>query len=629
MRDAACYVCWALARAYSSVDISRFGHKLASSLVPVALLDREVNCRRAASAALQECVGRFTKGTIPYGLELLPLMDFYALADRSGTYLKVTPTVAMLGDDRFYFEALVEELAERKLRHWDETIRALASESLGRLMAKADPNMKEDVLASLAERATSSEDVTELHGALLGLAESLPFAPTLNGQIMERIRALVPKVGQISWQGKAGSLKLAATCRLVASLGSNHRLGAVESSDKYLSVVVEALKSSNEKIQRAGCSAAVGVSVASDENRSRILSAIASNMTQPGFALAASVVRSRTSTEEILKTMAGATMPESRRNAAHAVGAMVSNGDMDLEAGFAALIVAGTDYEVDDRGDVGSWVREAAMSAMADLVCKVEDEGMATKAVAVLLRQFVERIDRTRDVAAVALRTVFDTDARFTDVAAALEDAVDEPTADRAFAVAANLLTIDRVQQDVLLGLVASAGGLGPQASLASETMRNCVGIEQILTLYVTNRVDKRLSVPLVASMEMVVAQTSREDGAWSLKCAEEVCADLRGCRDVTRLATTINLLGELSCYLRAQERSYRALAGLLCHPVPRARRLAAEALYMRNLLDECADESLSTLLSDTHWESTSIVDLKPIRDQICTALNVTLVTRQ
>jgi hypothetical protein len=51
VRDSACYVAWAFSRAYDAEIMSEYVLDLAKHLLIVALYDREVNCRRAASAA--------------------------------------------------------------------------------------------------------------------------------------------------------------------------------------------------------------------------------------------------------------------------------------------------------------------------------------------------------------------------------------------------------------------------------------------------------------------------------------------------------------------------------------------------------------------------------------------------
>lgn len=58
VRDAACYVCWSFARAYAPEVVAPHVERISINLVIVSVYDREVNVRRASSAAFQENVGR-------------------------------------------------------------------------------------------------------------------------------------------------------------------------------------------------------------------------------------------------------------------------------------------------------------------------------------------------------------------------------------------------------------------------------------------------------------------------------------------------------------------------------------------------------------------------------------------
>ena len=126
VRDAACYVCWSIARAYNTEDVQAYVPQLGVALVLTACMDREVNVRRAASAAFQECVGRL--GTLPDGIALVQLLDFFALSTLKQAMLVVTPQVA-----RFtaYCLPILNHLVDSRLVHGDKALRSLAASALG------------------------------------------------------------------------------------------------------------------------------------------------------------------------------------------------------------------------------------------------------------------------------------------------------------------------------------------------------------------------------------------------------------------------------------------------------------------------------------------------------------------
>ena len=77
VRDSACYVAWAFARAYDPNVLKPYVLELSKNLLITCLFDREINCRRAASASFQEHVGR--QDSFPHGIEILTEADYFTL----------------------------------------------------------------------------------------------------------------------------------------------------------------------------------------------------------------------------------------------------------------------------------------------------------------------------------------------------------------------------------------------------------------------------------------------------------------------------------------------------------------------------------------------------------------------
>jgi len=134
VRDSACYVCWAFSRAYTStifqnlkIEEQKDGRKgIVMTLIECALFDREINCRRAASGALQEMVGRLqteipvqdlnqqelksTQTLIPHGISLISLVDYFLLANRHYCYTVIAPQLARKISFSFFFSLLLFSL---------------------------------------------------------------------------------------------------------------------------------------------------------------------------------------------------------------------------------------------------------------------------------------------------------------------------------------------------------------------------------------------------------------------------------------------------------------------------------------------------------------------------------------
>ena len=55
-------------------------------VINAQVFDREVNCRRAASAAFQECVGRLGADTFANGIEIVTAADYFTVGARPNAY---------------------------------------------------------------------------------------------------------------------------------------------------------------------------------------------------------------------------------------------------------------------------------------------------------------------------------------------------------------------------------------------------------------------------------------------------------------------------------------------------------------------------------------------------------------
>lgn len=165
VRDSACYVCWSLARAFDAEHMRPYVNELAGALLVVTVFDREINCRRAASAAFQENVGR--QGQFPHGIDILTKCDYYAVGQLQHCYLNLSTFIA---DFEEYRQILVDHLIELKLNHWDQSIRDLTGQALYELTKCCPDYMSFTVIPKLI-RQVNSIDLSTRYGALTSIAQ--------------------------------------------------------------------------------------------------------------------------------------------------------------------------------------------------------------------------------------------------------------------------------------------------------------------------------------------------------------------------------------------------------------------------------------------------------------------------
>jgi hypothetical protein len=284
VRDAACFVCWAFARAYAPDVMRPYVLSLAQGMLTCAVFDRELNCRRAASAAfqvrcgcvrvrlreerlmrcvaaprrarLQENVGRQGHQNFQHGIEILTMADYFTLGNRPHAYLEVSVNIAQFPQYRY---ALWEHLAGVKLYHWDADIRDLAAKTLGRFAGRDVDYAIATTLPELLIR-TTSQQVFERHGSVLAIAEMIvtlsQHGAALSEETLTAIRNIVPRVEKArAYRGRGGEFVRAAVCRLIECMClAKHPLSR-RAALRLLDTLEDCLKHPYDSIQRGAAAA--------------------------------------------------------------------------------------------------------------------------------------------------------------------------------------------------------------------------------------------------------------------------------------------------------------------------------------------------------------------------------------
>lgn len=584
VRDAAAFVCWAFGRAYYHTDMRNILEQLAPHLLTMACYDREVNCRRAAAAAFQENVGR--QGNYPHGIDIVNTADYFSLSSRVNSYLHVAVCIAQYEG---YLYPFVDELLYNKICHWDKSLRELAAEALSALV-KYDPEYFASFVVEKLIPCTLSSDLCMRHGATLAAGE-LVLALHLCGHLLPSdkqrlVAGVVPAIEKARlYRGKGGEIMRSAVSRFIECISISHLSLTGKIKRSLLDTLNENLRHPNSQIQNAAVNAlkhfVQAYIVAADTGSiGDITSKYLQMLTDPnvairrGSALALAALPydllANRWRDVLLKLCSSCTIednPEDRDAEArvNAVKGLISvcetltqrGGDSNILSRedntslflliknevIMSLFKALDDYSVDNRGDVGSWVRDAAMDALERctyILCKRDstsstgrldevepvsklpnsgmannsqmdslfDEKLASILVGGICKLAVEKMDKLREAAAKVLQRILYNKMvyiPFIPYREKLEKLVPNdaglqwgvPTV--SYPRFIQLLQFDCYSRSVLSGLVTSTGGL--QDSLRRASLS---ALLEFLQAGGTNDLNKKKSRELMLSDDIL-----------------------------------------------------------------------------------------------------------------------------
>lgn len=248
VRDAACFGIWSIARRYSTAELLAFQapgsanaiEAFAVALLGAGCLDPSGNIRRASSAALQELIGRHPD-VVAEGIALVQAVDYLAVARRVRALQQVAPQAAALAP--IYRTSLLRALKGwRGIRSDDATSRRLAAECIGALLEKnrreGELGMMMDLLMEEAI-ASSKRDIDLLHGSLLTIARLVELECSLEHSDHSPVSGT-----QLGFAEKLASF-LGSVTELIIELIENHILGPqlmIEAASSLIQANVSWLK---------------------------------------------------------------------------------------------------------------------------------------------------------------------------------------------------------------------------------------------------------------------------------------------------------------------------------------------------------------------------------------------------
>uniref|UniRef100_A0A8K9XA74 Tubulin-specific chaperone D n=1 Tax=Oncorhynchus mykiss TaxID=8022 RepID=A0A8K9XA74_ONCMY len=685
VRDAACYVCWAFARAYEPTELKPFVTQIACALVITAVFDRNINCRRAASVSDHSVS---VSGTFPYGIDIVVAADYFAVGNLNNCYLSISVYIASFPE---YTRPMIDHLVAMKINHWDGVIRQLATKALHNLTPQAPDYMATTVMPQLLPIALGI-DLHSRHGAILASAEISHALYKLANQnnryyqyVVRPQQIFVVVVVSCLCRGFGGELMRPAVCSLI----ENMSLSKMPFKDDpvitgWQWLIDDTLKSLHliSPGPRDGIKVCVCVCVCVsvcvcvcvcflcvEVLVSQYIAGLKSTevLTRCGSALALGSLPRFMIHGKLHQILSGlqqscsqreVCFTEARRDAAKAMAQVCVTSGVSAQGGsdsvvcegnvsavYGALLDCMTDYTLDSRGDVGAWVREAAMTSLMEVtLCVVGtapqllSPDLVNGMMCSLAQQSAEKIDRYRAHAgSVFVRLLHSNNPAVPHIPHREELLAIFPTEgaeglnwnapSQAFPHITQLLRLPQYQYHTLLGLTVSVGGLTESTvRFSSQSLFDHLMLiqqdaaalgqfsETLLHVFRDNLRNDRVSIPFLKMLDQMLARacfdtfTTDQDHQFCVDLLSLCKEEIKKSKDTQKLRSAIAVFcGLIQFQGEVRKKVLFQLLLLLCHPFPVIRKTTASQVYEMlltydDVIDPDVMDDVMTSLSDTNW---------------------------
>lgn len=383
---------------------------------------------------------------------------------------------------------------------------------------------------------------------------------------------------------------------------------------------------------------------------------------------------------------------ESRRDAIGAITSILEEKSITLENSktwdngipisvlnpeniFQCLLENMEDYTTDKRGDIGSWVRDAAMRCIKVLTIKlakaykesnqsgttVLDSPVIPQLIALVVKQSVEKIDNIRVRAGKIFSAllyhqdppILQIPERASLLSIFPEDFVKTcnwRSTSQTFPRFVELLKFPVFTYPLLTGFVVSGGSLSDSVMKdANGAVKNYIHAsgamgdqeairvgDVLLKIFEDHLKVERVTLPLLKFISKllqsnVLSPLISANPIFGSKLINLVKSEVINSSRVEKIVSAVELLCELlQGPMEVVKASLKRLMVYLCHNFPRVRLVTAQKLYesMITYGDESLDispenmEEVMSILSETRWDI-EISQLRPLRNRICDLLNV------